>query len=145
LSFVQIAAYNFVRGNIKDVCTPEQKQGLTCPSARAFYNASVIWGVIGPAKVFGKGALYSWSNWFWLIGAILPAIQYVLVRFYPGNFLRYVYFPTIFGAAGMIPPATTWYIGQWIIVGLIFNYWIRKRWFGWWCKFFLLILLPMVS
>jgi len=145
LSFVQIAAYNFVRGNIKGICTPEQKQGLTCPSARAFYNASVIWGVIGPAKLFGKGALYSWSNWFWLIGAVLPAIQYVLVRFYPRSFLRYVYFPTIFGAAGMIPPATTWYIGQWIIVGLIFNYWVRKRWFGWWCKFVLFLLPQVVS
>lgn len=57
LSFVQISAYNFLRGNINEICTPTQKQGLTCPNARTFYNASVIWGVIGPRKVFGPGGM----------------------------------------------------------------------------------------
>jgi hypothetical protein len=62
-------------------------------------------------------------------------IQYFLARRYPRSFLRYVFFPAIFGAAGMIPPATTWWLGQWVIVGLIFNWWIRRRFFGWWCMF----------
>jgi len=55
LSFVQVATYNFLRGNIKEICTPHQTQGLTCPNARTFYNASVIWGAIGPKRVFGAG------------------------------------------------------------------------------------------
>lgn len=46
LSLVQIAAYNFIRGNIEGICTSTQPQGLTCPGALTFYNASVIWGVI---------------------------------------------------------------------------------------------------
>jgi len=46
LSIVQIATYNFLLGNIEGICTHEQKQGLTCPNATTFYNASVIWGVI---------------------------------------------------------------------------------------------------
>lgn len=46
LSIVQIATYNFLLGNITDICTEHQTQGLTCPYARTFYNASVIWGVI---------------------------------------------------------------------------------------------------
>lgn len=57
LSIVQIATYNFLRGNIDGICTPDQPQGLTCPMARTFYNASVIWGVIGPRRMFGAGAL----------------------------------------------------------------------------------------
>lgn len=35
----------------------------------------------------------------------------------------------------MIPPATTWYLAQWCIIGLIFNWWIKRRWLGWWSKF----------
>ena len=135
LSFVQIATYNFLRGNIEGICTPEQKQGLTCPNAKTFYNASVIWGVVGPARVFGSGQLYWWTNLFWLIGGIAPIIQYFLARRYPRSFLRFVFFPALFGAAGLIPPATVWYLAQWVIVGLIFNWWIKKRFFGWWCKF----------
>lgn len=46
LSLVQIATYNFVIGNINKVCEEDQPQGLICPNAQTFYNASVIWGVI---------------------------------------------------------------------------------------------------
>lgn len=135
LSFVQISSYNFLRGNIEGICTPEQSQGLTCPMARTFYNASVIWGVIGPGLVFGAGRLYSWCNWFWLIGFICPTAQYFAARRWPRSPLRYVVFPAFFGAAGMIPPATTWYLAQWCIVGLIFNVFIRRRYFGWWSRY----------
>lgn len=59
LSIVQIATYNFLRGNIKEVCTAHQAQGITCPNAKTFFNASVIWGVVGPKRMFSAGALYS--------------------------------------------------------------------------------------
>lgn len=59
LSIVQIATYNFLRGNIDGVCTADQKQGITCPNAKTFFNASVIWGVVGPKRMFSSGALYS--------------------------------------------------------------------------------------
>lgn len=54
LSIVQIATYNFLRGNIEGICTAEQAEGLTCPGAKTFYNASVIWGVVGPKRMFCK-------------------------------------------------------------------------------------------
>ncbi|KAH8888862.1 OPT family small oligopeptide transporter [Thozetella sp. PMI_491] len=135
LSIVQVATYNFIRGNIEGICTPTQAQGLTCPGARTFYNASVIWGVIGPARMFGAGAIYSWVNWFWFIGAAVPVLHYILARRFPRSFLRYVFTPAIFGAGGMIPPATPWYLAQYVIVGCIFNVWIRRRWFGWWSRY----------
>ncbi|CAN8105626.1 unnamed protein product [Discula destructiva] len=135
LSLVQIATYNFLRGNIKGICTSDQAEGLTCPAAKTFYNASVIWGVVGPKRMFSPGALYSWANWFWFIGFALPVIQFFVARRYPRSILRYVFFPAIFGGAGLIPPATAWYLGQWVIVGLIFNYFIRRRYFGWWTRY----------
>jgi hypothetical protein len=75
---------------------------------------------------------YAWNNWFWLIGAACPAIQWFFARKYPRSILRYIYFPAIFGAAAMIPPATTWWLGQWVLVGLTFNWIIKKYYFGWW-------------
>ena len=145
LSIVQVATYNFLRNNIEGICTRNQTQGLTCPNAKTYYNASVIWGVLGPARMFGAGSIYSWTNYFWLIGAALPTIQYFLARRYPRSIFRYIFFPTIFGVAGMIPPATAWYIGQWIIVGFIFNVWIRSRYFGWWSTLPPLFVVPILD
>lgn len=54
LSIVQICTYNFLRGNIEGICTSDQAEGLTCPGAKTFYNASVIWGVVGPKRMFCK-------------------------------------------------------------------------------------------
>ncbi|KAH8171481.1 OPT oligopeptide transporter protein [Sarocladium implicatum] len=135
LSIVQICTYNFLRGNIDGICTETQSQGLTCPGARTFYNASVIWGAIGPRIVFGAGGIYSWVNWFWFIGFACPLIQYRLARRYPRSLLRYIFFPALFGAAGMIPPATMWYLAQYVIIGIIFNWWIKRRFPGWWSRY----------
>lgn len=61
-------------------------------------------------------------------------IQYLVARRYPRSFARYIVWPVVFGAAGMIPPATLYYLWQYVIVGLIFNYFIRRRFLGWWSK-----------
>lgn len=61
LAIVQIASYNFLRGNIDGICTPTQAQGLTCPNAKTFFNASVIWGVIvssTPSISIRRGFIY---------------------------------------------------------------------------------------
>ncbi|KAI8051224.1 OPT oligopeptide transporter protein-domain-containing protein, partial [Syncephalis plumigaleata] len=47
--------------------------GWTCQSSRVFYAASVIWGVVGPKRLFethDNG--YSSLLWAFLIGALLP-------------------------------------------------------------------------
>jgi len=135
LSLVQVATFNWLTGNIPMFCDPEQPQGFTCPGATTFYNASVIWGVIGPKRMFGPGALFSWINWFWLIGAVLPVIQYFVARRYPRSIARYIFFPALFGVGGMIPPATVWYLTNWLVVGWFFNVYIMKRYPGWWSRY----------
>lgn len=83
LSLVQIATFNFLVGNIPEFCDPEQPQGFTCPGATTFYNASVIWGVVGPKRMFGPGALFSWINYFWLVGAVCTVAHWLIARRYP--------------------------------------------------------------
>lgn len=135
LSLVQVATFNYLLGNIPLMCDPEQPQGFTCPGATTFFNASVIWGVIGPARMFGPGAIFSWINWFWLIGAVLPVIQYFVAKRYPRSIARYVFFPALFGVGGMIPPATVWFLTNWLIVGWFFQIYIKSRYPGWWSRY----------
>lgn len=42
--------------NIEDICTPQQKQGFICPSSTVFSTASVIFGAVGPRRLFSPGA-----------------------------------------------------------------------------------------
>ncbi|KAH8895289.1 Tetrapeptide transporter, OPT1/isp4 [Thozetella sp. PMI_491] len=135
LALVQVSTFNWILGNIPQICDADQPQGFTCPGATTFFNASVIWGVIGPRRMFGPGAIFSWINWFWLIGAVLPVIQYFVAKRYPRSIARYIFFPALFGVGGMIPPATVWYLTNWLLVGWFFNVFVMKRWPGWWSRY----------
>ncbi|KAK3354904.1 putative isp4 protein [Neurospora tetraspora] len=134
-AIVQIAVMNWALGAIPDICTDGQANQFDCPSAKVFFTASVIWGAIGPARMFSGKALYSSLQWFWLVGAIAPVISWFFVRRYPRSLWRYVNFPLVFGGSGWIPPATVYIYYCWGIVGTVFNFFIRRRKTGWWLQY----------
>ncbi|KAL4806297.1 OPT oligopeptide transporter protein-domain-containing protein [Aspergillus unguis] len=138
-SIVQICVMNWALGAIENVCAEDQANHYSCPNGRVFFNASVIWGTIGPARMFSPGQLYSKFMWFWLAGAAFPVIIYVAAKLTRkskwGAWVRLVNAPIIFGGTGLIPPATPLNYLSWGIVGFIFNKWIRGRWRGWWMQY----------
>ncbi|RFU27680.1 hypothetical protein B7463_g8662, partial [Scytalidium lignicola] len=131
-SFVQIAVMNWTLGSIKDICTPNQPNHFTCPNGRTFFSNSITWGVIGPKRMLGSNSIYQDFQWFWLIGAMLPVLFYILVRIFPRYRIRYLNAPVMLGAMGWLPPATPLNFFTWSGVGLLFNYYIRRHWSGWW-------------
>lgn len=133
--FVQIAVMNWTLGTIPDVCTADQASHFTCPNGRTFFSSSIVWGLIGPQRMFGKGSIYASFNWFWFLGAMLPIIFYVMTRVIPNRHLRYLHAPVMLGAMAWLPPATPLSFSSWAIVGLIFNYGIRRRFKGWWTQY----------
>lgn len=134
-AIVQIVVMNWALGHIPNVCAVDQENSYTCPGGRVFYTASIIWGAIGPARIFSHGALYSSLQWFWLVGAIAPIATWLLARRWPKSFWRYVSSPVIFGGVGLLPPATVNIYLCWGICGIVFNYFIRRRYTGWWLQY----------
>ena len=130
--FVQIATMNWTLANIPDVCELNQSAHFSCPNGRAFFSSSIVWGVIGPQRMFGSGSLYQKFHCFWLIGAALPIFFWVLVRKCRVNFVRHLNAPIMLGAMNWLPPATPLSFSSWAIIGLIFNYFIKRRYHGWW-------------
>lgn len=134
-AILQIAVMNWALGTIPGICTDEQKDNYTCPNASVFYTASIVWGTIGPKRIFSPGALYANLQWFWLLGGIAPILTWILARRYPRSFWRYVSTPLIFGGSGLIPPATPYNYMSWGLVGLTFNYIIKRKYSGWWLNY----------
>ncbi|KAI9166700.1 Sexual differentiation process protein isp4 [Paramyrothecium foliicola] len=132
--FIQIVVLNFALNNIEDVCEPHQREHFTCPGGRVFFSASVIWGLIGPARMFSPGRIYSGLFIFFGLGAIVPIIIYYIVKKRPTSPARFLMAPLIFGGAGAIPPATPLNYLSWGIVGFVFQFWIKRRHFGWWSR-----------
>ncbi|KAF8379767.1 hypothetical protein HHK36_029216 [Tetracentron sinense] len=92
----------------------------TCPMDRVFFDASVIWGLIGPRRFFGNLGIYAAVNWFFLGGAITPFLVWLAHKAFPDQkWIRLIHMPVLLGATSMMPPATAVNFTSWIIVGFL--------------------------
>jgi OPT family oligopeptide transporter len=137
-SLTQIGVLNWMLKNIPGICTPQAINGFTCPIARVHFNGSILWGVVGPKRFFGPGALYRPLVWAFLIGALAPIPLYLISRKSSGSrrvFLQKVNLPVLFGSLSWIPPATGLNFSVWALVCWVFNYKIRRSKKEWWTKY----------
>ncbi|KAI0202779.1 OPT oligopeptide transporter protein-domain-containing protein [Astrocystis sublimbata] len=132
--FIQVFVLNFALNNIEGVCDVTQPERFTCPGARTFFSASVIWGLIGPTRVFSPGEIYSGLLIFFFIGAITPFMIYYYCKRYPASPAKYLMAPLIFGGASWMPPATPLNYLSWGIVGYVFQFVVKRRNFRWWSR-----------
>ncbi|TQV94210.1 oligopeptide transporter protein [Cordyceps javanica] len=157
--FVCYGVVNFVDNTIPDICTPDQKSKFNCLNGSAiFFSSSVVWGAIGPSRVFSQ--LYPAMKYCFLFGFLLalawwagkrfgsiareamrntlPAAMFKpidLVLLKPLSWLKHVH-PTIVinGAMGWAPNNLTY-----TTVGLYFSfgfmYYLRRYKTAWWERY----------
>ncbi|PWN33125.1 small oligopeptide transporter [Meira miltonrushii] len=132
---VQVSVLNWSLGSISDICTQQQKYHFSCPNGRVFYTASVVWGLVGPQRIFSPGQLYNGMLYFFIPGLLVPIVIYMAARRWPRSSIRFLNGPILFGGAGLIPPATPLNYLAWGMVGFVFNKFIRTRFRGWWMQY----------
>ncbi|KAI3403216.1 hypothetical protein KGF56_003986 [Candida oxycetoniae] len=133
--FVQIAVMRWSYGAVENLCKPGQGSGFDCPGARVFFTASIIWGAIGPQRQFSPGQLYYKLLFFFIVGAGLPIINWLILRKWPNSMVKYLHWPVFFSGTGLIPPATPYNYTSYCLVGLFFGWFIKKKFFHWWTKY----------
>ncbi|KAE9383193.1 OPT oligopeptide transporter [Gymnopus androsaceus JB14] len=134
----QLGVQAWMFKNIRGLCDHDQPDGFTCVSTTVFGSASILWGVIGPVRIFSKGSTYYGESTFLLprwFGLVAPILHWIAHVKRPSSWTRYINFPLIFTGTGLLPPATSINYVPWAIVGFIFQYLIRRRHFSWWTKY----------
>ncbi|KAL2432245.1 Glutathione transporter 1 [Exophiala dermatitidis] len=134
-SLVQIGVLNWMFVNIPGICTPQAINGFNCPIARVHFNGSILWGVVGPQRFFGPGALYRHLVWAFLIGFVTPVLIWLLGRGRKKTVWRKVNLPVLFGSLSWIPPATGLNFSIWGVVCFAFNSLVKRRASAWWGKY----------
>ncbi|CAK9145092.1 unnamed protein product [Ilex paraguariensis] len=123
---------------VEHICDPSQLPDgspWTCPGDDVFYNASIIWGVVGPMRMFTKYGVYPEMNWFFLIGFLAPVPVWLLSRKFPEKkWIKLIHMPLILGSTMGMPPARSVNYLMWGVVGLFFNLYIYKKFKGWWAR-----------
>ncbi|KAL6012709.1 oligopeptide transporter 4 [Asimina triloba] len=132
---VNISVAWWLLNSVTNICRDEllpPNSPWTCPGDRVFFDASVIWGLVGPKRIFGSLGNYGALNWFFLGGAVGPFIVWLLHKAFPKQtWIPLINLPVLLGATAMMPPATALNYNAWAFVGTIFNFFIfryRKKW-----------------
>ncbi|CZT53395.1 probable sexual differentiation process protein ISP4 [Rhynchosporium secalis] len=135
-SLTQNGVLLWMLGHIKGICDIDQPNGYTCPQGRVNFTSSIIWGAIGPSRLYSVGKQYSGLLHLFWIGATLPVITFYLKKRFPSNkFLRSIHWPLFFAGTGNLPPATGINYTTAFAVSFIFNKIIKSRYKAWWSKY----------
>ena len=131
--FVCLGVLNWQIYNVKDFCQPDQHAKFECPGARTYYNSSVMWGVIGPKRIFQ--GVYPIFKWCWLIGACLGLFFGAWQkwgRYYPRTFS-----PPLFvgGMLNVGPPYGLMYYTPGMIVSYFSQYWLKRHHLKMWERY----------
>ncbi|KAK4583944.1 hypothetical protein RGQ29_021890 [Quercus rubra] len=120
-AFAHLGTAWWLMDNIPNICDRAllpSDSPWTCPSDHVFYDASVIWGLIGPQRIFGDLGYYSGINWFFLVGAIAPVLVWLAHKASPDRqWIRLITIPVLLGAIIEMPPATAVNYTSWILIG----------------------------
>lgn len=133
-SLIAVGIINLAYSTIDDYCAPRQDQKFTCPGTNTFYSASVIWGVIGPKRVFS--GLYPIFQWCFLIGFLLAFPCWILKKYY-GHTVIGKYFHPIVLTNGMMnyAPYNLSYLTPGMYMSFAFMYYLKKKKLAWWKKY----------
>ncbi|XVE87447.1 hypothetical protein DITRI_Ditri18aG0118200 [Diplodiscus trichospermus] len=123
---------------VSDICDREllpSGSPWTCPGDHVFYDASVIWGLIGPRRIFGDLGYYSAINWFFLAGAIAPVLVWLAAKAFPNKpWIKLITMPVLFGATVNMPPATAVNYTSWVLIAFASGFVAYRYYRGWWSR-----------
>ncbi|EPQ54770.1 OPT-domain-containing protein [Gloeophyllum trabeum ATCC 11539] len=132
-TFVCVGILNFQMTQIPDVCSPTQPDHFTCPGINTFFTAAVLWGTLGPKRMFGGGEIYNGLLWCFLIGAFLPVIFYYLAKKY--SIFSHFHLP-VFLVGGLVwAPYNLTNIWPAMPIAFFFNVFVKRRYLAWWSKY----------
>ncbi|KAL8369992.1 hypothetical protein RB595_000380 [Gaeumannomyces hyphopodioides] len=127
---------NFQMNKIPGVCTPDAPNRFTCPGINTFFTASVLWGTIGPKKVWGINGQYSGALIGFPLGFVLPVIFWLAQRrFRRSGWLRQVHpVAMLYGALTMAPYNLSYQLPA-VPIAWVSWIWIKNRYLAFWSKY----------
>ncbi|KAI8576592.1 hypothetical protein K450DRAFT_256344 [Umbelopsis ramanniana AG] len=116
---------------------PDPTGQWTGRSSSIFYASSIIWGAVGPARLFGPDSQFPGMNWAFLVGIVLPLPFWFLYKRFPKSKIpwKMVNVPVILGGAGFAPQVPTNILITSFICGFVSQFYLYRRHHSWWAKY----------
>lgn len=134
-TLVCIGVLNFQMKYIDGVCTPNAQFKLTCPGVNTFFTASVMWGTVGPTRVWGQNGQYSETLIGFPLGVVIVLLFWLVQKKYPKwRWTRQIHPVAIMYGGVVWAPYNMSYV--WPAVPIAYFSWVylKSRYLGLWSK-----------
>ncbi|KAF7536611.1 hypothetical protein G7Z17_g13018 [Cylindrodendrum hubeiense] len=135
-TFICVGVLNFQMTRIDDVCTEDARFKLTCPGVNTFFTASVLWGTVGPKKIWGHNGQYSETLIGFPLGVAVVFLFWGLNKKFPKwTWTRQIHPVAIMYGGIVWAPYNMSYV--WPSVPIAYFSWIylKSRYLGLWSKY----------
>ncbi|UKZ88747.1 uncharacterized protein TrAFT101_004485 [Trichoderma asperellum] len=134
-ALVAFAVNRWVLANVEDLCTEFQKERFFCPHTHTYFMSSILWGLVGPRRLFGPGGPYRAIIYCVPLGILLPVGVYLAAKRWPGSSWRSVNVPILLaGPLGWAPYNWSYMQGT-LSLALFFNFFIKRWYRAWWERY----------
>ncbi|KAJ3495330.1 hypothetical protein NLG97_g3470 [Lecanicillium saksenae] len=121
---------------IKDVCTENAPFRFLCPGETTFFTAAVLWGTVGPKRLWGVGGQYSVTLLGFPLGVAVVLAFWALGKKFPNNAVLRKTHPVILLYGGIYwAPYNISYMWAAVPPAAMSWLYLRKRFLGWWSKY----------
>ncbi|WRT64852.1 OPT family small oligopeptide transporter [Kwoniella shivajii] len=134
-SLISLAVMNWQFQAIPDLCMPGQKDLMTCPYYTTFYSSALLFGVVGPERMYGSLGLYKNTLWGFFAGAALVVIAWAVKKRWPNKITRNTNVPVIIFGAMYFAPYNWSFIWAGVPFAWFFMSYVYKRFPAWWNKY----------
>lgn len=134
-TMICVGVLNFQMLHIDGVCTKDADYKLTCPGVNTFFTASVLWGTVGPQKIFGHEGQYSETLIGFPLGVLIVVFFWALNKKFPHwTWTRQIHPVAIMYGGIVWAPYNMSYV--WPSVPIAYFSWIylKSRFVGLWSK-----------
>ena len=134
-TLVCVGVLNFQMRHIDNVCSPDAQFRLTCPGVNTFFTASVLWGTVGPSKIWGHNGQYTETLIGFPLGVVIVVVFWGLSKKFPNwTWLRQIHPVAIMYGGIVWAPYNMSYV--WPSVPIAYFSWVhlKSRYLGLWSK-----------
>nr|UJH94527.1 ST.14 [Starmerella bombicola] len=133
----------FLLKHVKGICTDHAANNMTCRKQKTQFNTQGIWGLFG-SHLFAPGGRYSWVLYFFLVGAVVALVHFILLKWRKTHKYAAAFDPILFfGGAENIPSVTGYNYSTWFVTAFLFNFVIHRKFTAWWRKYNLVTAIGM--
>ena len=135
-TFVSTAVLGYQIRDTPDICTPHARNKMSCPGTHGFFTSAVLWGTLGPKKMFGNGGFYTMLMIGWPLGIVFTLITWFIQRKFRGHgWVRQIHpIAMLWGAINFSPYNLSYYIPS-VWIAWLSWIWCKRRFLGFWSKY----------